>query len=127
MVVLVILGLLGSLLLTRGPPRSAGLQLQAVTSGIAQTLRAARTRSIATNRPVTVLVDPWAMTVRTGIGPVRTVPPGVTLKVTTTADQAGIQFLPDGSSSGGRVDVAAAGRHAQVGVDWISGRVTVAP
>ncbi len=40
--------------------------------------------------------------------------------------QAGIAFLPDGSSSGGRVELADGSRHMQIGVEWLTGRVSVA-
>ena len=39
---------------------------------------------------------------------------------------AGISFAPDGSSSGGRIVLADGGRRVQVGVDWLTGRVSVA-
>ena len=54
-------------------------------------------------------------------------PPGVSLAVVAVDGQtAAITFLPDGSSTGGRVELAGAARRVQVGVDWLTGRVTVA-
>ena len=76
--VLVILGLVGALVLTRGPQRSAGLEMRAAAGAVAQAL------------------------------------------------QPGIRFMPDGSSSGGRIELAHGGRRMLVGVDWISGRVSLA-
>ena len=35
-------------------------------------------------------------------------------------------FAPDGSSTGGRIELAAGARRMQVGVDWLTGRVSVA-
>ena len=49
-VVLAILGFVGGLVLGRGPPRSAALELRAASATVAQTLKGARTRAIATNR-----------------------------------------------------------------------------
>ena len=43
--------------------------------------------------------------------------------VATTGD---IRFNPDGSSSGGRITLADGSRRVAVGVDWLTGRVTVA-
>jgi general secretion pathway protein H len=40
-----------------------------------------------------------------------------------------IGFEPDGSSTGGRVQLMGGGRKLQIGVDWLTGRVstTAAP
>ncbi len=129
-VVLAVLGLVGGLVLARGPQRSAALEMRAAANAVAQTLRVARTQAIMSNRRVTVALDPRAATLRIGAGAPRSLPAGVAMSVVTTADlagaQAGIAFLPDGSSSGGRVELAAGARRMQVGVEWLTGRVSVA-
>jgi len=138
-VVLAVLGLVAGLVLARGPPRSAGLEMRAATNAVAQAMRVARTRAIMSNQRVTVVFDPRASTLRIGTGTPRSLPAGIGMSVVTTADltaaitsgdragvQAGIVFMPDGSSSGGRVELARGERHARVGVDWLTGRVTVA-
>jgi hypothetical protein len=38
---------------------------------------------------------------------------------------AAIRFNGDGSASGGRIDLANGERRAQVGVDWLTGRISV--
>ena len=38
---------------------------------------------------------------------------------------AAIRFNPDGSATGGRIDLAAGQRVAHIGVDWLTGRVSV--
>ena len=129
-VVLAILGLVGGLVLTRGSQRSAALEMRAASGAVTQAMRSARTRAIATNRPVVVVFDTGAATLQVAGGPVRALPPGVQIAVTSTADlvgrqRSGIEFLPDGSSSGGRVELADGARRVMVGVDWISGRVSV--
>jgi general secretion pathway protein H len=55
----------------------------------------------------------------------------VTLRVSTVAgdvagQRAAITFTPDGSSSGGRIDLATGQRTVGVAVDWLTGRVSVA-
>ena len=129
-VVLAVLGMVAGLVLARGPPRSAALEMRAAANVVAQALRVARTRAIVSNQRVMVALDPRAATLRIGAGLPRSLPPGVAMSVTTTADlagvRAGIAFLPDGSSSGGRVELATGARHMQVGVDWLTGRVSVA-
>jgi general secretion pathway protein H len=60
-------------------------------------------------------------------------PSGLTVQLETAArelrnDQRGaIRFFPDGSSSGGRIIVAFDAHGYQVGVTWLTGRITVAP
>jgi general secretion pathway protein H len=129
-VVLAVLGMVAGLVLARGPQRSAALEMRAASSAVAQTLRVARTRAIMSNQRVTVAFDPRAATLRVGTAAARSLPPGIAMSVITTADlagaQAGIAFLPDGSSSGGRVQLARGAQHVQIGVDWLTGRVSVA-
>ena len=138
-VVLAVLGMVAGLVLTRGPPRSAALEMRAAANAVAQSLRVARTRAIMSNQRVMVALDPRAGTLRVGAGAARGLPAGVAMSVVTTAElasaqsgggsgggPAGIAFLPDGSSSGGRVELAAGAQHMQVGVDWLTGRVSVA-
>jgi general secretion pathway protein H len=42
------------------------------------------------------------------------------------ANIADIRFNPDGSSTGGRIVLAEGTRRTAVGVDWLTGRVSVA-
>jgi general secretion pathway protein H len=37
----------------------------------------------------------------------------------------GIRFDPDGSSTGGRVILAAGAQKMEIGIDWLTGRVRV--
>ena len=128
-VVLVILGLGLALLTTRGPLRSSALDLRAATGDITQALRLARARAIATDRQVVVALDPAGNAFRVGSGPAQTLPRGVVLEATAVqgpaAGIAAFRFAPDGSASGGRITLTAGGRRAMVGVDWLTGRVSV--
>ena len=130
-VVLVILGLVAGLVLSRGPAHSAALDMRLASVSVAQALRLARTRAIASNQGVSVVFDTQAGTLQVGAALPRSLPPGLEMAVTATADQsrgprAAIRFLPDGSSTGGRVELAGNGRIVQVGVDWLTGRVSTA-
>ena len=122
LVVLVILGLAVGLVLGRGPLRSAGLDTRAEANGIAGALRAARRRAIAGDRTVTVAIDAGRRLLLAG-GAAPHKLPGF---VAVAAPQAGITFAPDGSSSGGRIDLASGPFHMQVAVDWLTGRISVA-
>lgn len=129
--VLVVLGLAMALLAARGPQRSAGLDLRTAVQQVAGSLRLARTRAIASNRPVDVTFDVAARSVRLGGSQPGILPPGVGIAVTATFGEtagqtlAAIRFAPDGSSTGGRVELDGRGRRVQVGVDWLTGRVSV--
>lgn len=128
LVVFAVLGLVAGLVAARGPSRSAALDLRAASGEVARALRLARTRAIAGNAAVPVVLDPVEASVRVGDGPPRRLAAGIGLSVVTAAG-AGlptILFAPDGSSSGGRVELAAGGRRVQVGVEWLTGRVVVA-
>ncbi len=121
LVVLVVMGLTVGLVLGRGPLRSAGLETRAAANGIAGALRAARSRAIAGDQAVTVAIDPARHMLRVGTAPPRPLAAGVAL----AAPVAGITFAPDGSSTGGRIDLANGPFHSQVSVDWLTGRVAV--
>jgi len=120
-VVLVILGLVGGLVLARGPMRSAALDMRAESQAVAGALRLARSRAIASNRPVAVRFGPRSLQV--GNDPARPLSPDIGL---LAAPGPVILFQPDGSSSGGTVQLSGAGRAAEVGVSWLTGRVVVA-
>lgn len=131
LVVVAVLGLATSLVVTRGPARSAGLDVRAAASELAQSLRATRMRAIVANRPATFRLDPAGGGFAVDAGPVRRLPVGMHLAMTADAasgraDTAGaIRFYPDGSSSGGRIAVASGAARALVRVEWISGRVGI--
>ena len=120
LVVLVVLGLMGGLVMARGPSRSAGLNARMAANRLAGVLRTARSEAIADDRPVTVVFDGPAGTVRIGVKPASAV--GAVL----TPSPPPIVFAPDGSSGGGHIDVIAGPVHKQVAVDWLTGRVSIA-
>jgi general secretion pathway protein H len=115
-VVLVILGLALDLVLMRGPTHSARLDAQAAARDLAGTLRMARGRAIAENRPVTVAFAGNLYRIDGSMA--RGMPYDVTL-----TGNAAISFAPDGSSSGGAVTVQAATSRIAVLVNWLTGRV----
>ena len=62
----------------------------------------------------------------------RTLPQTASLKLVAIssqarkADKGAIRFDPDGSSSGGRIELTEGKRRMQIGIDWLTGRVSVA-
>ena len=130
-VVLAVLGFALGLILTRGPMRSAAVEERAAASAIAGTLRLARTRAIAEGRPVVVAFSPATHRVQAEGSPAQALPPAVGVAVvslagTAAAGNPSIRFAPDGSSTGGRVQLADGDRRVDVGVDWLTGRVRIA-
>ena len=130
LVLLAILALSAGMVLGRGPSRSPNLEARAAVAQISQALRLARAQAISGGERVIFVLD-VAGGYRVGAGPVQALPRGLALTVTAVAGLTagerigGIDFLPDGSSSGGRVGVAGGMTRAWVGVDWLTGRVSV--
>lgn len=132
LVVLAVVGLALGVVALRGPQRSPALDLRAAAGTVAETLRLARSRAVAGNRTVGVAFDVAGPSLRLDGAPPRGLPTGISMAVTATLGNtaggrlAAIQFAPDGSSSGGRVVLQGGGRRTQVGVEWLTGRVSVA-
>jgi len=131
LVVCVVLGLVLGVAVGRGKVQSAGLEMQAATRQVAQSASLARSRAIAMNRPVRLIVDTAARTIQVEGGPIVALPRGLSVAVSaisqeiSTSGRAAIRFHGDGSASGGRIGLTDGQRRSQVGVDWLSGRVRV--
>jgi general secretion pathway protein H len=132
-VVLAIMGLLLGLAMPRGSMRGPAMQTRVAADEVAQGLRTARVRAIALNRPVTFSLDVAARSFRIGDSASRPLPAMLQLTVLSVAGWTGqqqetsdINFAPDGSSSGGRIELIGHGVRLRVGVDWLTGRVWVA-
>lgn len=129
--VVAVLGLAVILVTARGPARPRALDVHASAADLAEIFRAARARAIAGNRMTQVLVDAQARAVQAPDGAVRRVPAdlGIALYALTgpvDAPRLAVRFAPDGSSSGGAVELSAGARRVRVSAAWLSGRVSVA-
>jgi general secretion pathway protein H len=131
-ITLVILGFALALVAGYKAPWSRTLGLRAAAAEIASGLRVARSEAIARNHVVSFAIDLNTHRFQIGSGPVGQVPPQLSLELLTVSGErrdahtGGIRFNPDGSSSGGRVSLADGQRILVVGVDWLTGRVSVA-
>lgn len=131
-VVLAILGLALALFAAYRPPWSAALSLKGTAAELAEELRLARAEAIARDRPVALVLDLAHRRYRVGDKPARPLPPHLSIRLLTIADErrgpedGAIRFNPDGSSTGGRIALSGGARTIAVGVDWLTGRVTVA-
>ena len=131
MVVLAVIGLAFALIVGHRPPWSRGFDLDATARELLAQLRLVRSEAIASNQAVTVEFDLPARRYQAGDAASRELPAGVAIELLTVAGEqrgvaAGIRFHPDGSSTGGRILLADRTRQVVIGVDWLTGRVTIA-
>jgi general secretion pathway protein H len=132
LVTLAVLGLALTVLTGYKPPWSSGIGVKATAAELASGLRQARSEAIARNRSVPFTVDVTGHDYRVGASAVHRLPPNISLSLLTIAGEnrgakiGDIRFQPDGSSTGGRIVLADGERRMAVGVDWLTGRITVA-
>ena len=132
LVSLAILGLALVLIAGYKPPWSRGVGLRATAAELATGLRLARSEAILSNRVVVFDLDLTGHRYRVGKGTPRRLPADLSLELLTISGEArngregDIRFNPDGSSTGGRISLTDGQRHISVGVDWLTGRVSVA-
>lgn len=120
-VVLVVLALVGSIVLARGPMRSAVLDLRAAARAVASDMRSTRSRSIDIDRDLVFTIDPTAHDYGQRGGLRHGLPAAISVRTPAVP----IVFHPDGSSSGGAITLIEADRALVVSVDWLTGSVSV--
>jgi general secretion pathway protein H len=131
-VVLAILGLSLALIVGYRAPWSGGLGLRGTAAELAGGLRVARSEAIISNRPVAFQLDLAGHRYQVGKAEPRPLPAQLTIELLTVAGErhgsatGDIRFNPDGSSTGGRISIGDGTRGIAVGVDWLTGRVSVA-
>ena len=115
------------------PLRGSGIaDLKAAARTVASGLRQAQTTAMATRRDALLTIDLEAREFQvTGIDSSRNLPRDLEISLYTaqqevTSEKKGsIRFYPDGSSTGGRITLAAGERKYLVDVDWLTGRVSI--
>ena len=131
LVVVAILGLMTTLILSNGFRVSPAVHARAAAQTISGALREARSQAVSSNRPVFFAIDLTNRRYRLGQGLPETLPSDLHLSLLTSQDllasgQLGrIRFDPDGGSSGGRITITGGGQVWMVGVDWLSGHVSI--
>jgi general secretion pathway protein H len=106
-------------------------RLDAAAQQVAAGLRDTRTRAMATSQPQAFAVDLRAHTFSAPGRDPRKLPAAAAVQVTSAAEDttgqgvARIRFFPDGSSSGGHVELSEAHRTVRIDVDWLTGAVAV--
>ena len=114
------------------PKGASSADLKASARALASGLRQAQSTAMATRRDTTLIVDMESREFNfTGSTRAHVLPTGIDLKLLTAQTEVeserkgAIRFYPDGSSTGGRITVAAGERHFFVDVDWLTGRVAI--
>ena len=131
-VVLAIMGFALVLIVGYRPPWSRGFDIETTAAELASQLRLGRSEAIVQNRAVALELDLKGHRYRVGTAVPPPLPASFSIELLTVAGErqsasAGdIRFNPDGSSTGGRIVLADGSRRVAVGVDWLTGRVSVA-
>jgi general secretion pathway protein H len=130
MVVLTIIGLIVALL----PPLFAkalpGYRLRSTARELVADLRNARGNAVASGQEVALLLADRHYTL-VGAATPRELPSSVTVDtVWVPPDErkkqgALIRFFPDGSATGARIGLTDHDRHAEIAVNWLTGKVTL--
>jgi general secretion pathway protein H len=132
LVALAVLGFALVLIVGYKAPWSSALGLEGTAAELASGLRLARSQAIADNQPVAFSLDLAGHRFQVGGEAPRNLPAKLSIALLTVTGEkrnpttGDIRFNPDGSSSGGRITLADGSRRVAVGVDWLTGRVTVA-
>lgn len=130
-VVLVIFGLLTVLITGNGIRVSPAVHARAAAEAISGALRSARSEALMSNRSVSFTLDVANRYYQWGQAPRQVLTSDLGLSLLTSRDQLApqglgqIRFDPDGGSSGGRVSIEGGGIIWRVGIDWLSGRVSI--
>jgi general secretion pathway protein H len=132
-VVLAVIGCMLALALPSLHRLMPGVEARAAARAVAGVMREARSLAIRDNTQIAVRIDIGRRLVSIPGGVERMLPPTVAASLFTAASeldsaQSGrIAFFPDGTSTGGRLRLSTAGERVDVVVDWLTGRVSVAP
>jgi general secretion pathway protein H len=128
---LVVLGLLAMImsLSLATPPLGSRRSLESISTEITTLLQSAAIRAIGQNAETTILIDPVTRTLSTGSlhEPV-TLEEDVGIVVLTARREvkegrAKIRFYPDGSTTGGTVQLKRGGRTISIHVNWLTGQI----
>jgi len=132
--VIVIMALVYVLVPTMFFSGTSGADLRKGSRDIASGLRQARSEAVNLRRDTSLVLDLEKRSFSlSGHEKTYQLPESVELKLFTAQSeivsekQGAIRFFPDGSSTGGRVTVASGDRKFLVDVDWLTGKVSIAP
>jgi general secretion pathway protein H len=119
------------LITANGVRVSPAVHARAAAEAISGALRSARSEAVMSNRSVSFTLDVVSRFYQWGENPRQALTNDLGLSLLTSRDQLApeglgqIRFDPDGGSSGGRVSIEGGGVVWWVGIDWLSGRVSI--
>ena len=109
-------------------------QLKSAARELASGLRLARNAAVANRREAVLTLDLAERTYRVDReARTRSLPHDLEVKLYTaqkdlvSENVGAVRFFPDGGSTGGRVTLAAGERKFDIDIDWLTGRVVIAP
>ena len=125
--VLAILALVASIALPvlRRPPDA--LRLEAAARMLASALRLTRAQAIAGNAELSLSIDADRRVFESPVHPATALDPEISIAMTVAAPErragaaGSIRFFPDGTSSGGDIDLTLGARRARIAVNWLTG------
>lgn len=127
LVVLALVGLVASISSQLLRPPSANLRIESITRSLCATLRATRSRAIATNSETGVSIDLARMAFSSTIAADQALPMDAIIEIDVASAQrlsariASVSFFSDGSSTGGKVVIRLSDRRASIEVNWLTG------
>jgi general secretion pathway protein H len=134
--VMIVLALMGLLMGVVATNLTEGPVLRESAREVLASLRHARSSAIMTQKQTRWIIDTANKSfqmegVANAQSQSRQLSPAVEVKLNTAASevisnsQGAIRFYPDGSSTGGSVDVLYKGQSYKVNVEWVTGRVSI--
>lgn len=129
LVVLVIVALMATVVGVSISRSISGAEVRSASRDLTAALRYTRGQAILTRSEKTLSVDVEKREYQAPDKPVVTIPEDLTIRLLTaqteqTGESAGtIRFFPDGSSTGGKVTLAAGEREWVVTVGWLTGEI----
>lgn len=131
-VVVTLLALAYALVAPRLGAGGDAIALKSAARQLAAGLRQARSTAVASGSEASLVLDlKTGQFVITGDVRQHRLPEGLQYGLFTASseqidgDRGGVRFFADGSSTGGRIAVAAGGTRQFVDIDWLTGRVRV--
>ena len=110
-----------------------GLDIEVAARALADGLRRTRSQAMVSNREEVFAVDVEQGLFRAGRDrPLKQLDRNIELRLYTAEaelidrESGRIRFFPDGSSTGGAIDLRLADQHQRVSVDWLTGQVEIA-
>ena len=132
--ILAVLALIGLALAVTAFSLDGGLErakLDSSARDIAASLRHTRTLALTARRPQWFTLDLNARSFASPGRDAKIIPGGTVLHVTSAAEDANkpgiarIRFFPDGSSTGGHIELTRRQREVRIDVDWLTGAVAM--